>query len=146
MAAENIGSLYNTKMPGYDDAADIQAALKLFLYGSETYDTENTDPEQLPVPSLAHHLKSLQDDIDDVDAKGIGSDFSATEPATPTDGFIWVNSSTSFGSANGAVASYQNAAPTTGVVNGQLWVDKDSSPLKMYVYDATSSTWKEIGA
>lgn len=146
MAAENIGSLYNTKMPGYEDAADIQAALKLFLYGSATYDTTNTDPEQLPIPSLAYHLKSLQDDIDAVDLKGIGSDISATEPTSPTDGFIWVDSSTSFGAANGAVVAYQNSAPTTNLVDGQLWVDKNSSPLKMYVYDATSSTWKEIGA
>ena len=52
MAVENIGGLYNTKQPGYDDAADIQAALKAFLYGSYTYDTTSTDPTQLPNPSL----------------------------------------------------------------------------------------------
>jgi hypothetical protein len=28
---------------------------------------------------------------------------------------------------------------------GLLWVDKDSSPLKMYVYDTTLG-WREIGA
>jgi hypothetical protein len=46
----------------------------------------------------------------------------------------------------GTVAAYQNDAPTTGLVDGLLWVDKNSSPLKMYVYNATDSQWKEIGA
>jgi hypothetical protein len=146
MAAENIGFLYNTKMPGYEDAADIQEALKLFLYGSSSYNAENTDPELIPSPSLAHHLKSLQDDIDDVDAKGIGSIISSTQPSTPADGFIWVDSESSYGSIAGSIAAYQNSAPTVGLVDGQLWVDKNSSPLTMYVYDAGTTTWKEIGA
>jgi hypothetical protein len=29
MASENIGNVYPTKIPGYDDSADIQAALRL---------------------------------------------------------------------------------------------------------------------
>ena len=41
MASENIGNLYPSKIPGYEDAADIQAALRLYHYGSTTYDINN---------------------------------------------------------------------------------------------------------
>lgn len=92
MAAEDIGSLYNTKMPGYEDAADIQAALKLFLYGSTAYDTANTDPTQLPNPSLARHLQDLSDAITTLEDQGLGSLYTATEPTSPQDGLIWVDS------------------------------------------------------
>ena len=34
MAAENIGTVYPTKIPGLEDPADIQAALKLYHYGT----------------------------------------------------------------------------------------------------------------
>jgi hypothetical protein len=151
--AENIDNtvggtgLYNTKIPSFDEAADIQAALRLYHYGSSSYDTTNTDPAQLPNPSLARHLKILQDDIDSVDAKGIGSVYSATAPTSPIDGYVWMDSTTSSASSVGIpTAVYTNSAPTTGLTDGLLWVDKDSSPLKMYIYNATSSDWKEIGA
>jgi hypothetical protein len=52
----------------------------------------------------------------------------------------------SFGVALASVAAYQNDAPSVGLVDGLLWVDKNSSPLKMYVYDAEDEEWKEIGA
>jgi hypothetical protein len=92
MASENIGSLYPTKMPGYDDAADIQAALRLYHYGSETYDPSNTNESQIPSSSIAGYLKSIEEDIAILDATGVGSDFSATEPVNPVNGFIWVDS------------------------------------------------------
>ena len=149
MASEDIGSLYNTKIPGYEDAADIQAALKLFLYGSTSYDTTNTDPTQLPNPSLARHIQGLVDRVEDQENLGVGSEYSNTIPALPEDGYIWVDS-TSAGeiSLDLPTALYQNSAPTANTVSlssGLLWVDKDSSPLKMYVYDTTLG-WREIGA
>ena len=151
--AENIDNtetgtgLFNTKVPSLDEAADIQAALRLYHYGSSTYNTANTDPAQLPNPSIAKHLQDLTDDIAAVDAKGIGSIYSATAPASPDDGYIWMDSTTSSSSSVGIpTAVYTNSAPTTGLTDGLLWVDKDSSPLKMYIYNATSSDWKEIGA
>ncbi|MEI7674944.1 MAG: hypothetical protein WCI60_04365, partial [bacterium] len=56
MAAENIGSVYITKVPGYEDAADIQAALKLYHYGT----TELVPNEAAIVAnSIAGHLKAL---------------------------------------------------------------------------------------
>lgn len=151
--AENIDNtetgtgLFNTKVPSLDEAADIQAALRLYHYGSSAYNTANTDPTQLPNPSIAKHLQDLTDDIAAVDAKGIGSIYSATVPTSPDDGYIWMDSTTSSASSVGIpTAVYTNSAPTTGLTDGLLWVDKDSSPLKMYIYNATSSDWKEIGA
>ena len=144
MAAEDIGSLYNTKIPGYEDAADIQAALKLFLYGSTAYDTANTDPLQLPNPSLARHLQDLADNITLLEDQGVGSAFVATEPTSPPDGFIWVDSDASIPVISGNIF-YQADAPTGTIVEGSIWTDSDSSPLTMYVYD-TSLGWREVGA
>lgn len=143
MAAEDIGSLYNTKMPGYEDAADIQAALTLFLYGSTAYDTTNTDPTQLPNPSLARHLQDLADSIATIDERGVGSSYTSTEPTSPEDGFIWVDSSASPAVMSGNIF-YQTTAPTGTIAEGSIWTDSDSSPLTMYVYDSTLG-WREVG-
>jgi hypothetical protein len=146
MASENIGSLYPTKMPGYDDAADIQAALRLYHYGSESYDPTNTDPDEIPVSSVAGHLRSLDDGIAELQALGFGSEYSADEPQDATDGYIWVDSDASL-STNYTIPSviYQNNEPTTNLSSGMLWIDKDSSPLTMYVYDEDLG-WREVGA
>jgi hypothetical protein len=144
MAAEDIGSLYNTKMPGYEDAADIQAALKLFLYGSTAYDTANTDPTQLPNPSLARHLQDLSDAITTLEDQGLGSLYTATEPTSPQDGLIWVDADASVPIVSGNIF-YQADAPTGTIADGSIWTDSDSSPLTMYVYDI-SLGWREVGA
>jgi len=67
MAAENIGELVPTKVPGYADSADIQAALRLYHYGSYTFDINEDDPAQLVNPSIAYKLNSLEDQIDNID-------------------------------------------------------------------------------
>jgi hypothetical protein len=144
MASENLGNLYGTKMPGYDDAADIQAALKIFLYGTtDSAVVDATDPSLLLDVSMAKHLRSLQVAIDEINARGAGSVYSATEPASPQDGYIWVNSSETTPVYNGNIF-YQDTQPTGSVLEGSLWVDKDSSPLIMYVFDAVAG-WREIG-
>lgn len=66
MAAEDIGELVPTKIPGLSDQADIQAALRLYHYGSYTFDTAETDPTELINPSIAYTLNDLQDQIDSV--------------------------------------------------------------------------------
>jgi hypothetical protein len=86
--AEEIGGVYNTKIPEYSDNADIQEAFKLFLYGSTTIPA---NPAAIVSPSIAAHLKSLRDDVDDISNIGVGSDYSATEPTSPENGFIWVD-------------------------------------------------------
>ncbi len=142
MAAEDIGALYNTKIPGYEDAADIQAALKLFHYGSTTYDETNTNPSQLPNPSLARHLQDLRDDITTLEELGAGSDYLTTAPTSPEDGFIWVDAnSTGNGAPTYATAVYSNEPPTTGLVDGIIWVDKNASPQRAYIYNAGSASW-----
>jgi hypothetical protein len=89
MASESIGSVYPTQIPGYDDAADIQAALKLYHYGSSTVPANEG---ALVANSVAGHIKALDTRLDSVESTGIGSDYSATEPTSPEDGFIWVDS------------------------------------------------------
>jgi uncharacterized protein YaiE (UPF0345 family) len=66
MAAESIGSLVPTKIPGLADQADIQAALRVYHYGSYTFDTAETDPTELVNPSIAYTINDLQDQIDDL--------------------------------------------------------------------------------
>ena len=67
MAAENIDNtvngtgLFPAKVPGLADAADIQAALRLYHYGSYTYDGSNTNTANLVNPSIAKHLQNLVD-------------------------------------------------------------------------------------
>jgi hypothetical protein len=67
MAAENIGTLVQTKIPGYADAADIQAALRVYHYGSYTFDINEDDPAELINPSIAYTINDLQEQIDNVD-------------------------------------------------------------------------------
>lgn len=145
--AENIGSVYPTKIPEYADDADIQEALRLYHYGSVVPPANEGVVEP---NSVAGHLKAVNDKVTVLQNLGVGSDYSSTEPVDPANGFIWVNSNSNANIvANTSVALYQDnapTAPTTNLVNGLLWVDKNSSPLKMYVYDAGTATWREIGA
>jgi hypothetical protein len=67
MAAENIGQLVPTKIPGYADAADIQAALRLYHYGSYDFDINEDNAAELVNPSMAYTINSLQEQIDNVD-------------------------------------------------------------------------------
>jgi hypothetical protein len=144
MASEDIGTIYKTQIPGYEDSADIQAALKLYHYGTTT---PITNESQIIANSVVGHIKALDIRIDSVEALGVGSVYSSTEPTSPVDGFLWVDSDLVSPTILGTITTYQNDAPTTGLVDGLLWVDKNSSPLKMYVYDsAHDPVWREIGA
>ena len=63
MASESIGSIYPTQIPGYADNADIQAAFRLYHYGSTAYSTANTNKASLVNPSIAYTLNNLQTQI-----------------------------------------------------------------------------------
>jgi hypothetical protein len=63
MAEQLIGTLVPTKIPGYSDTADIQAALKVYHYGSYTFNTAETDPNNLINPSIAYSINNLQNQI-----------------------------------------------------------------------------------
>lgn len=132
---------YNTKVPGYNEAADIQQALKVFLYGTTTLPANKS---QVLSTSIAGYLKSIETDIETLNNKGIGSEVASTQPTGISNGHIWVDSTSSVTSSiQYATASYQTTAPSSPTT-GALWVDSDTTPLKMYVW--SGSTWREIGA
>lgn len=139
--AENLGNLWQTQIPALSEDADIQTALRYFLYGQG--DPEETDPTALAQPSLAFHLQELDDAIVALQETGIGSEISGTEPTSIPEGFIWVDTSTA--APLPTVMYYQNDAPSGAIAAGSLWVDKDASPLTISVYDSDSG-WLEIGA
>lgn len=70
MAAESIGAIYSTKIPGYSDNADIQDAFKLYHYGASNYDSTNANVANLVNPSIAHTLNNLQNQITGLDPAG----------------------------------------------------------------------------
>ena len=160
MAAEDIGHLIPTKIPALVDDADIQQALRLYHYGSYDFDTAETDPTHLVNPSIAYTINDIQDQIDtqvalELAARNISrvqnetpiaADFSAFSASVP-DGYIWMdkNAQSSIGYF-AATSIYTTTAPTTNLTNGLIWVEKGSSPLKMYVYNSDTSNWDEIGA
>ena len=138
MAVESIGALYPTKIPGYADAADIQAALRAYHYGSYAYNTANTSPASLEAGSIAKFLYDIETDIAALEARPssggnaqnsqpVPADFS---PADIPDGYIWVDSNGSIGGLpTGATAVFTNSAPTTSLTTGTIWVDKDSTAI-----------------
>ena len=66
MAVESIGTLVPTKIPGYADAADIQAALRAYHYGSYTFDTAESNSANLINPSMAYSITNLQTQITNI--------------------------------------------------------------------------------
>ena len=82
MAAESIGNLVPTKIPGYADAADIQAALRLYHYGDYTYTPSNSNTANLVNPSIAYTINNLQSQITAID---VGSTLKATDFAAKGD-------------------------------------------------------------
>jgi hypothetical protein len=136
MAVESIGALYPTKIPGYADAADIQAALRAYHYGSYSYNTANTSPASLEAGSIAKTLYDIEQDIvalENRPASGGEVDTSAPAagdftPAEIPDGFVWVDEDGSLGGAPiGATAVFTNSVPTTSITTGTVWVDKDAT-------------------
>ena len=141
MASENIGSIYPTKVPGLDEAADIQAAFRLYHYGTPS--TISTESDILP-NSVVGHIKALDTRINNIESDGLGSAVLPSMPTSVHNGYIWVDSSTTVNAAvQYATASYQTSQPANPTT-GALWVDSDTTPLKMYVW--SGSAWREIGA
>jgi hypothetical protein len=143
-ATEATNQLFNTLIPVLSDDADIQEALRLYHYGNATSLPSNNSA--IIANSVAGHLKSLRDDVTALEDLGLGSEVSETEPSNPQNGYIWLKEDSSASQLLGTVAIYQNSTPTGTFVDGQLWVDKNSSPLTMYVYDAATTTWRAIGS
>jgi hypothetical protein len=66
VAVESIGVLVPTKIPGYADAADIQAALRAYHYGSYTFDVNESNAANLINPSMAYTITNLQTQITNI--------------------------------------------------------------------------------
>jgi hypothetical protein len=160
MAVENIGILVPTKIPGLIDDANIQDALKAYHYGSYDFDTAETNSAELLNPSIAYSINSLQTQITALTALEVAArDISRASTTAPVaaafttfsdtipNGYVWVDTDSSAGVGYyGATAAYTATAPSTNLVNGLIWIEKGSSPLTMYVYNADTSTFDEIGA
>jgi hypothetical protein len=159
MAVENIGNLVPTKIPALIDDANIQDALKAYHYGSYDFDTAETDPAELLNPSIAYTINDLQNQIDDnATLEEVARDISRASTIAPIasaftafsdtipDGYIWVDTDSSAGVGYySATSAYTATAPTTNLTNGLIWIEKGSSPLTMYVWNADTSNWDEIG-
>ena len=138
MATQSIGTLIPTAIPGYADAADIQAALRAYHYGSYAYDPANTSPASLVTPSMAKTIYDIQQDIVDLENRpSSGGEVNTTQPVpadfTPPqipDGFIWVDQDGVLGGQpTGATAVFTNSAPTSNITTGTIWVDKDETTV-----------------
>jgi hypothetical protein len=149
MTIEDIGPVYTTKIPGIADNADIQIALRTYHYGASTIPSNR---ESVNPNSVAGHIRSVEDRVSTLETQGIGSIVQPEPPTGVPDGFVWIDSDTASPVFDHtlvsipSVARYQTSAPSSNLQDGQLWVDKDSTPLKMYIYDAATSAWREIGA
>jgi len=114
MATESIGTLVPTAIPGYEDAADIQAALRAYHYGSYAYSPANTSPGSLVNPSIAYTITDLQSQITALGTGGIaptiftakGGLITATAASTPVQLTV--------GGSNGMVLTV-NSATATGL-------------------------------
>jgi hypothetical protein len=158
MAVENIGNLVPTKIPALIDDANIQDALKAYHYGSYDFDTAETDPAELLVPSMAHTINDLQDQIDTKAALEVAArDISRATNTAPTaaaftafsatipNGYIWLDKDSSAGVGYYAATSvYTASAPSTNLANGLIWIKKGSSPIEMYVYNGDTSTFDQV--
>jgi hypothetical protein len=148
MAVESIGAIYPTKIPGLADAADIQAALRAYHYGSYAYDQTNTSTAALEANSIAKFLFDIETDIAALEARPssggnaqnsqpVPADFT---PADIPDGYIWVDANGTLGGVpTGATAVFTNSAPTTSLTTGTIWVDKDSTDIVANPFIPTAS-------
>ena len=139
---------YNTIIPSLDDNANIQEALRMYHYGTPDGSIPDDSGNPIRSESVAAYLRNLQVQID---AVPIGSSYGISEPLETENGYIWVDADSAapvFGTPPAtipSVAKYQNDAPTSNLQDGMLWVDKDASPLRLYVYDASLAQWRIIG-
>jgi hypothetical protein len=134
MPVENIGTIYQTKIPGLADAADIQAAFYAYHYGAYTSVATTAG---IITPSIAQIFKDLETDIATLEARpSSGGAATSAEPVVANfpsatsipNGYIWVDvDAATTSSVIGATAIYNNNAPTSNLTAGVIWVDKDAS-------------------
>jgi hypothetical protein len=132
MAAESIGTLVPTKIPGLSNAADIQAALRLYHYGDENYNPANASEGSLVNPSIAYTINSLQNQITAIDLSTaiLKTDFAAkgdllSASADNTLSVLSVGTNGQVLAANSATASgLQWVTPDVTLTNSVTFTNK----------------------
>ena len=139
--SEDIGSLYKTQIPQYEDAADIQAALKMYHYGSSGYDVANIDETQLVSNSIAGYFANIQNQLDNIEPIVVQSLAQAENLDTYLSNGIFSQDSNSdarsLGSSGYPTSNGQAYAGLLTVTNGdglvyqtyQMIGDNSSSPI-----------------
>lgn len=136
--------LFDTEIPDLSDNANIQEALRMYHYGNADASIPSTNSQISG--GIANYIKTTYAGLSQLQQQGIGSAYSSSLPSSVPNGYVWVNSSSSAPQSFSTKIVYQPSAPTSDLFDGMVWIDKDSTPLTMYVYDADSSTWKAIGS
>jgi hypothetical protein len=149
MAVESIGTLVPTKIPGYADAADIQAALRAYHYGSYTFDVNETNAANLINPSVAYTINNLQTQISALDITSTiqksylnakGDLISASADNTPS--LLSVGTNGQVLSANSATTSgLQWTTPDVTLTNSATLTNKTlTAPVINVAFNAQSGT------
>ena len=153
MAAEDIGELIPTKIPGYADSADIQAALRLYHYGSYTFDVNETNAANLVNPSIAYTLNNLQSQVTNIDLTSTiqksylnakGDLISASADNTPS--LLPVGTNGQILTANSATSSgLEWATPEVTLVNSVTLTNKTlTSPVINIAFNQQTGTTYSI--
>jgi len=138
MAVESIGALVPTVIPGYADAADIQAALRAYHYGSYTYDPANTSTAALINPSIAYTINDIQTQVTTNNSNAVQkSSFTAKGDLLSAS-----SSNTPLILASGSNSQYLrvNTATATGLEWGSLPSATTSVAGIVQLTDSVSST------
>jgi hypothetical protein len=82
--SENLGTLYNTKIPSLSEDADIQEAFRLYHYGAPSgtsvgeYNPLNTNPNLIPTDSIAGKFYQLDSQLENISTILAGTVTAAT--------------------------------------------------------------------
>lgn len=125
MAIEDIGELINTKIPGYADDADIQAALRIYHYGTDDPTVESeTNIAEIPADSVARRLHDLRQDLTTLDTELDGKIGASTFNAK---GDLLVGNADNSLSVLPAAANGKTLVTNSGTSTGLEWQDFPSS-------------------
>jgi hypothetical protein len=124
MAIEDIGALVPTKVPGYADDADIQAALRIYHYGSDTFDINSTNSALLPSASIAKRIIDIQSN-----SSSLQSSLSTTLSSTTFNakGELLTASADNTLSVLSPGANGRVLSANSSVANGLEWIEFPSS-------------------
>ena len=153
MAVESIGTLVPTKIPGLSNAADIQAALRIYHYGDENYNPANASEGSLVNPSIAYTINNLQTQINAIDTSGslLETDFAAkgdllSASANDTLSVLSVGTNGQVLTANSATASgLQWSTPDVTLTNAVTLTSKTlTAPIINLAINAQAAAYELV--